>query len=247
MARKRPLGVAAAYDTAPSPKRIRKATGLSQAYLRGLAVASSDSHFGFARLFARQEIPQPGKELLQIFYMSCLLNKVRGGQIDPCSWNQSKHGLCPLRDAHQAFERTRTKIRMYFDPAPARQHYCQPTPRFVLRRRLPGRQLHPHQTTGPGHWLTPSVSLDGWSNVLKLKLQLWQNLLRCSQTRPPTAEFSHGYVAWALTILFWRSSGHFNTDHACRTSVLVRRLRTMRVKLQQLVAVVPTGMKLPGA
>jgi hypothetical protein len=80
MARKRPLGVAAAYDTAPSPKRIRKATGLSQAYLRGLAVASSDSHFGFARLFARQEIPQPGKELLQIFCMSCLLNKVRGAR-----------------------------------------------------------------------------------------------------------------------------------------------------------------------
>ena len=33
------------------------------------------------------------------------------------------------------------------------------------------------------------------------------------------------YVAWALTTLFLRSSGHFNTDPACRTGVLVRRLR----------------------
>jgi len=31
---------------------------------------------------------------------------------------------------------------------------------------------------------------------------------RCSQTRPPTAGLPHGYVAWALTILFLRSSGH---------------------------------------
>jgi hypothetical protein len=46
----------------------------------------------------------------------------------------------------------------------------------------------------------------------------------CSQTRPPTAELPHGYVAWALTALFLRSSGHFNTDLARRTGVLVRRL-----------------------
>jgi len=32
-----------------------------------------------------------------------------GGQIDPCSWAQSKHGLRLLQDAHQAFERTRIK------------------------------------------------------------------------------------------------------------------------------------------
>lgn len=46
-----------------------------------------------------------------------------GGQIDPCSWAQSKHGLRPLQDGHQAFERTRIKIRMHLDPAPARQHH----------------------------------------------------------------------------------------------------------------------------
>ena len=49
---------------------------------------------------------------------------------------------------------------------------------------------------------------------------------RCSQTRPPTAGLPHGYVAWALTILFLRSSGHFNTDPAIRTGGLVRRLRS---------------------
>jgi hypothetical protein len=45
-----------------------------------------------------------------------------------------------------------------------------------------------------------------------------------SNARPPTAELPHAYVAWALTTLFFRSSGHFNTDPACRTGVLVRRL-----------------------
>src|ERR1035437_443547 len=52
---------------------------------------------------------------------------------------------------------------------------------------------------------------------------------RCSQTRPPTAELRRGYVAWALTTLFLRSSAHFNTDPACRTGVLVRRLRAISV------------------
>src|SRR2546421_9190110 len=42
----------------------------------------------------------------------------------------------------------RAKIRMYLDPAPARQHHSQPTTRFVLRRRLPGGQLHRHQPAG---------------------------------------------------------------------------------------------------
>ena len=47
---------------------------------------------------------------------------------------------------------------------------------------------------------------------------------RCSQTRPPTAELPHGYVVRVLATLFLRSSGKFNTDPACRTGVLVRRL-----------------------
>ncbi len=67
-----------------------------------------------------------------------------GGQVDPRGWTQSKHGLRPLQYTHQALERIRVKIRMYLDPAPARQHHSQPTTRFVLRRRFPGRQLHRH-------------------------------------------------------------------------------------------------------
>src|ERR1019366_1394070 len=47
---------------------------------------------------------------------------------------------------------------------------------------------------------------------------------RCSQTRPLTPEPPRVYVAWALTTLFLGSSRHFNTDPACRTGVLVRRL-----------------------
>jgi hypothetical protein len=45
------------------------------------------------------------------------------GQIDPCGWTESKHALHPLQCTHQALERIRIKIRMYLDPAPARQHY----------------------------------------------------------------------------------------------------------------------------
>ena len=80
-----------------------------------------------------------------------------GGQIDPCGWAQSKHGLRPLQDAHQAFERTRIKIRMHLDPAPVRQHHGQPTTRFVRLRRFPGVQLHRHQPTGRRSWPTPSL------------------------------------------------------------------------------------------
>ena len=80
-----------------------------------------------------------------------------GGQIDPCSWAQSKHGLRPLQDGHQAFERTRIKIRMHLDPAPARQHHGQPTTRFVMLRRFPGRQLHRHETTDRRSWSAPSL------------------------------------------------------------------------------------------
>jgi len=76
-------------------------------------------------------------------------------QIDPCGWAQSKHGLRPRQDAHQAFERTRIKIRMHLDPAPARQHHGQPTTRFLLHRR--GGQLHRHKPTGRRGWSTPSL------------------------------------------------------------------------------------------
>jgi hypothetical protein len=80
-----------------------------------------------------------------------------GCQIDPCGWPQSKHGLYPLQYTHQALERIRIKIRMYFDPARARQHHGQPTTRFLLRRRFLGGQLHPYQPASRRNWSTPSL------------------------------------------------------------------------------------------
>jgi len=80
-----------------------------------------------------------------------------GGQIDPCGWTQSEHGLHPLQHTHQALERTSIKIRTYLDPARARQHYCQPTSRVVLRRRFLGGQLHLHQPAGRRNWPTPAL------------------------------------------------------------------------------------------
>ena len=99
-----------------------------------------------------------------------------GSKINPCGWTQSKHGLGPLQDAHQAFERTRVKIRMCLDPAPARQYHSQPTTRLVSLRRFPGDQLHRHQTTGRGNWLTPS-----------LPTQLLQMAIQRTETQTPTA------------------------------------------------------------
>ena len=75
-----------------------------------------------AQRLARQSIPdqsvQPFEPLAHIGDSS--------GQIDPCGWTQSKHGLHLLQHTHQALECTRIKIRTYLDPAPARQHYRQP-------------------------------------------------------------------------------------------------------------------------
>jgi hypothetical protein len=121
--------------------------------LQPVALGVAEQEKVSAQRLARQSIPnqtvQPLEPLAHVGHS--------GGQIDPCSCAQSKHGLRPLQNAHQAFERTRIKTRMYLDPAPARQHHRQPTTRFVLLRRFPGRQLHRHQTTGRGNWLTPSL------------------------------------------------------------------------------------------
>jgi hypothetical protein len=81
-----------------------------------------------------------------------------GSQIDPCGWTQSKHGLGPLQQTHQALDRGRVKITLHFDPATARQHHGQPATRFVLRRRrFSGGQLHLHQPVGRRSWSTPSL------------------------------------------------------------------------------------------
>ena len=97
-------------------------------------------------------------------------------QIDPCSWAQSKHGLRPLQDAQQAFERTGIKIRMHLDPASARQDHGQPATRFVLLRQFPGGQLHRHQPASRRNWSTPS-----------LPPPLFQMAIQRAETQPPTA------------------------------------------------------------
>jgi hypothetical protein len=57
--------------------------------------------------------------------------------------SQPSYSLAPVRDTPgSAFERIRTKITTYFDPAPARQDHGQPATRFVLPRRFLGGQLH---------------------------------------------------------------------------------------------------------
>ncbi len=121
--------------------------------LQPITLAVAEQEQVPAQRIARQSIPdqtvQPFEPLAHV--------GDPGGQIDLCSWTQSKHGLHPLQYTHQALERTRIKIRMHLDSAPARQHHGQPTTRFARRRRLLGRQLHRHQTTGRGNWLTPSL------------------------------------------------------------------------------------------
>ena len=117
--------------------------------LQPIALAVAELEQVPAQRLTRQSIPdqtlQPFEPLVHVGEPS--------DQIDPCSWAQSKHGLRPLEDSHQAFERTRIKIWMHLDIAPARWHCCQPTTWFVLLRRFPGRQLHRHQTTGQGKLL----------------------------------------------------------------------------------------------
>ena|SRR5579871_966108 len=80
-----------------------------------------------------------------------------GGQIDPCSWAQSKHGLRPLQQTHQALERIRIKIRMYLDPMPTQQHNGQPATRFGLPPRSLGGQFHRHQPATRRNWSTPTL------------------------------------------------------------------------------------------
>ena len=106
-----------------------------------------------AQRLTRQSIPD---ETVQPFEPLAHVGDSRS-QIDPCSWTQSKHGLHPLQRTHQALERIRIKIRMYLDPAPARQHNCQPTTRFLGRRRFLGGQLHVYQPASRRNWSTPSL------------------------------------------------------------------------------------------
>ena len=112
-------------------------------------------------------------------------------QIDPCGWAQSKHGLRPLQNAHQAFERTRIKTRMYLDPAPARQHHRQPTTRFVLLRRFHDRQLHRHQTTGRRSWSTPSLPTPLFQMAIQSAQAQTSTLAKLAAPHAADHEFRH--------------------------------------------------------
>ena len=98
-----------------------------------------------------------------------------GGQIDPCGWTQSKHGLRPLQRTHQTLQRIHIKVRMDLDPAAAREHHSQPTTRFVLRRRFPGGQLHRHQPAGRRS-----------SSTLSLPALLLQMTVKRAKAQTPT-------------------------------------------------------------
>jgi hypothetical protein len=121
--------------------------------LQPIALAVAEQEQVPAQRLTRQSIPdqsvQPLEPLAHV--------GDSGSQIDPCGWTQSKHGLGPLQQTHKALERTRIKIRMYLDAAPARQYYGQPTTRSVLHRRFLGGQLDRHQPTGRRSWSTPSL------------------------------------------------------------------------------------------
>ena len=114
-----------------------------------------------------------------------------GGQIDPCGWAQSKHGLRPLQDAHQAFERNRIKIRMHLDPASARPHDGQPTIRFVLLRRFPGRQLHLHQPIGRRNWPTSFLPTPFLQAAIQCAEAQTSTLAKLASAHTAAHKFSH--------------------------------------------------------
>ena len=140
--------------------------------LQPIALAVAEQEQVPAQRLTRQSIPdqtvQPFEPLAHV--------GDPGGQINPCSWAQSKHGLRPLQCTHQAFERVRIKVRMYLDPSPARQHHGQPTTRFVLLRRFPGRQFYRHQTTGRRNC---------WA--ISMPALLLQVPIQRTEAQPPTA------------------------------------------------------------
>ena len=100
--------------------------------LQPIALGVAEQEKMSTQRLARQSIPD---QSVQAFEPLAHVGHSRS-QIDPCGWTQSEHGLRPLQNAHQAFERTRIKIRMYLDPAPGRQHHGHPRTRFLLRRRF---------------------------------------------------------------------------------------------------------------
>ena len=143
---------AAIWSRVSNIAAVTEAASIPDEDLQPIALRVAEQEQVPAQGLARQSIPD---QTVQPFEPLAPVGDP-GGQIDPCGWTQSKHRLHPLPYTHQALERTRIKIRMHLDPAPARQHYCQPTSRVVLRPRFLGGQLHLHQLAGRRNWPTPS-------------------------------------------------------------------------------------------
>ena len=81
---------------------------------RAIALGVAEREQVPTKVLTRQSIPGPTAQLLEpLAHVGD-----SGVQIDPCGWNQSKHGLRPLQCTHQAFERIGVKVRMYLDPVP---------------------------------------------------------------------------------------------------------------------------------
>ena len=136
-----------------------------------IALAVAEQEQAPAQRLARQSVPDQTVQALET------LAHVgdSSGQIDACGWTQSKHGLHALQRTHRSLERVRIKIRMYLDPTPTWQHYCQPKSRVVLRRRFLGGQLHLHQPPGRRNWPTPS-----------LPTPFLQMAIQCAEAQTPT-------------------------------------------------------------
>ena len=118
----------------------------------------------------------------------------------------------------------------------------QPTASFLLPRE--SRNFRPRQWTADVQQVLSTPI--GWRrrcSALSLPASILQMTIQRAEAQPPsptklacgaypphkaqtqTVELPLVYVAWALTILFLRSSGYSNTDAAIRTGGLVRRLR----------------------
>ena len=124
--------------------------------LQPIALAVAEQEQVPAQRLTRQSIPdqtvQPLEPLAHV--------GDSGGQIDPCGWAQSKHGLRPLQQTHQALERIRIKIRMYLDPAPARQHHGQPTSRVRAASAISWPPTPPSPNgRRRRNWPTPSLPM----------------------------------------------------------------------------------------
>jgi hypothetical protein len=140
--------------------------------LQPIALTVAEQEKVTAQRLTRQSIPD---QTVQPFEALAHVGD-SGGQIDPCGWTQSKHGLRPLQDGHQAFERTRIKIRMHLDPAPARKHHGQTTARLVLHRGFPGGQLYRYQPAGRRNY-----------SALSLPALLLEVSIQRAEAQPPTA------------------------------------------------------------